>query len=85
MANGGHICCESCTYNRTPHGLCDIFGIETNAFILCRSFRKVGQSHAQARRQWPLLDRLKPGIVYQVDNSTYSIHEPRAIYHVSAL
>lgn len=85
MSNGGHICCEYCTFNRNPHGRCDLFGVETNPFVLCRAFRKPGQSHTEARREWPLLEALEPGVVYQVDNSTYSIYEPRAIYHVSAI
>lgn len=82
MSNGGHICCEYCTYNRSPYGQCDIFGVETNPFVLCRSFRKTGQSHSQARKKWPMLNDLRPGLVYQIDNSIYCIHKPKPIYYL---
>lgn len=85
MANGGHICCEYCTYNRTPYGRCDIFGVETSPHVLCRSFRKPKQSHSEARKQWPLLETLLPGVVYEIDNSIYSTHAPKPIHHVSAI
>ena len=32
MANGGHICCERCTYNPLTLGMCDVLGIATNQF-----------------------------------------------------
>ena len=64
MANGGHICCERCTYNRLTPGTCDIFGIETNQFVLCRVFRRSKQSHAEARMMWPMINDLKSGAVY---------------------
>ena len=85
MANGGHISCEYCTYNRNPVGRCDIFGVDTSSFVLCRTFRKPKQSHAEARKEWPMLEKLKPGLVYEIDNSTYSTHDPRPAYHVSAI
>jgi len=85
MSNGGHISCEYCTYNRNPHGQCDIFGVETSPFVLCRAFRKPKQSHADARKEWPMLENLRPGLVCEIDNSTFSICDPKPIYHVSAL
>jgi len=32
MANGGHISCQRCTYNRLTLGMCDVLGIATNQF-----------------------------------------------------
>lgn len=83
MPNGGHICCEYCTYSRNPNRRCDIFGIETSPYILCRSFRKPKQSHVEARREWPVLNELKSGLVYKIDNSTFHAHEPIPIFKVS--
>ena len=85
MSNGGHISCEYCTYNRNPYGRCDIFDVETSPFVLYRAFRKPKQSHAEARKEWPMLEKLKPGTVYEIDNSTYNIHDPKPIYHVSSI
>lgn len=82
MPNGGHICCEYCTYNRTNPGKCDIFGIATNPLILCRAFRVPKQSHQEARKQWPVLEELEPGLVYQIDNNALSAGNPRAIYKI---
>ncbi len=82
MPNGGHICCEYCTYNRAKLGFCDIFGIETNPFILCRSFRMPKQSHTEARKKWPILKELKPGIVYSINNNALYAGNPKPIYKV---
>ena len=82
MSNGGHISCEECTYNRKTPGRCDLFGIETNPFVLCRAFRKPKQTHSEARKQWPMLNTLEPGVVYEVDNSTYRISDPKPIWRV---
>jgi len=82
MPNGGHICCEYCTYSRFTPGKCDIFGVETNPGTLCRAFRRSRQSHREAREQWPILEELKPGIVYEIDNTTYSAGDPRPVYRV---
>jgi hypothetical protein len=68
MPNGGYICCLECTYGRSPEGRCDVFGIKTSPHILCRSFRMPRQSHSDARDQWPMLNSLEPGIIYQIDN-----------------
>ena len=80
MPNGGHICCEYCTYSRSQRGICDIFGHETSPGILCRSFRMPKQTHSSARRKWRLLLDLKPGIVYGIDNNVFSAGNPRPLY-----
>lgn len=80
MPNGGHICCEYCTYN--TEGRCDVFGIETSPLILCRMFRMGKQSHEKARQQWPLLAELEPGVVYAIDNSTLSAGNPYPVYRI---
>ena len=72
MANGGHICCEYCTYNRSKRGSCDIWGIDTDGAYICRSFRMPKQSHSAARKEWPVLDDFEPGFVYGIENSVYS-------------
>lgn len=82
MPNGGHICCEYCTYSRALRGSCDIHGIETSPFILCRSFRLSGQSHTAARQQWPMLLDLEPGVVYWIDNAAPPLRPPRAAYRL---
>jgi len=82
MANGGHISCVDCTYNRFTPGNCDVFGIETKGFGLCRAFRYPGQSHVEARKKFPLLNDLKPGIVYGIDNSVVLAGNPQPAYIV---
>ncbi|NJC88141.1 MAG: hypothetical protein FIB02_06345 [Desulfuromonas sp.] len=83
MPNGGHISCEYCTYNRSTPGRCDLFGVETGPFVLCRAFRKPKQSHTAARSEWPMLNRLEPGVVYLIDNSTHGIHEPKPRWRIT--
>ena len=85
MANGGHISCEQCTYNRRKDGFCDIFGIETSPFLICRSFRSPLQSHQDARNMLPMLNKLEPGLVYKIDNSYLSIGNPSPVYKVSLI
>ncbi len=85
MANGGHICCVYCTYNRLTPGTCDIFGIETSPFILCRAFRYPKQSHVEARTKWPMLNDLKPGVVYEINNSAVLVGNPAPVYKVFKL
>lgn len=82
MPNGGHICCEYCTYNRATPGTCDVFGVETSPFVLCRAFRKPKQSHTDARKEYPILLQLKPGIVYEIDNAAPTKPAPRPAYRV---
>lgn len=82
MPNGGHICCEYCTYNRLNPGNCDIFGIETSPFVLCRAFRLSKQSHQQARKHWPVLKDLMPGIIYKIDNDMYSAGNFQPLFKV---
>ncbi len=70
MPNGGTICCHDCTYNlglynSKIYDKCDIFGIDTNPSLICRSFRLPKQSHTQAREKWPILDTLAPGMIYK--------------------
>lgn len=85
MSNGGHISCEYCTYNRNAPGRCDLFDVVTGPFVLCRAFRKPKQSHSAARKEWPMLNGLAPGLVYAVDNSTYGIHDPKPIWRVTKI
>jgi len=82
MPNGGHVCCEYCTYNRATPGTCDVFGVETSPFILCRTFRTPKQSHADARREHPMLLELKPGVVYGIQNADSSGPAPQPAYKV---
>lgn len=82
MANGHHISCVFCTYNRSLPGRCDVFGVETSAFILCRAFRKPGQSHTAARKESSLLKTLSPGIVYGIDNNVFISGNPTPLYRV---
>lgn len=82
IPNGGHICFAYCTYNRLTLGTCDIFGIEISPFILCRAFRFPEQSHTEARKKWPLLNDLKPGVVYGIDNSAVLAGNPEPIYEI---
>lgn len=82
MPNGGHISCDYCTCNRRTPGRCDIFGVETSPFLLCRSFRKAQQPHTAAQEEYPLLRKLEPGIVYQIDNSAAKAGDPSPAYRV---
>ncbi|MCK8604373.1 ADP-ribosylglycohydrolase family protein [Desulfoferrobacter suflitae] len=85
MSNGGHISCVSCTYSRSKKGICDVFGIETSTGILCRSFRMPKQSHRAAREKWPIIRKLKPGVVYGIDNDAFNAGNPWPAYNVSPL
>lgn len=85
MANGGYINCNWCTYNRTVPGTCDIFGIETSVYILCRAFRKPKQSHTEARKEYPLLNQLLPGIIYSIDNMSVIGANPKPMAKVRLL
>jgi hypothetical protein len=82
MPNGGHICCVNCTYSRLKAGKCDIWGIEVSGFLLCRAFRFSGQSHTAARKEFKMLNKLKPGFVYAIDNSVMAIGRPAPVYQV---
>lgn len=82
MSNGGFICCVECTYNRTTPGRCDLFGVRTSGFVVCRAFRLPRQSHTEARGKWPMLESLEPGVVYGIDNSALSSGEPEPLYKV---
>ncbi|KAF0159062.1 MAG: hypothetical protein FD159_809 [Syntrophaceae bacterium] len=82
MANGGHISCAKCTYSRLKPGKCDIWGIEISGFLLCRAFRSPGQSHTAARKEFKMLNKLKPGVVYAVDNSVVAIGNPEPVFQI---
>lgn len=88
MPNGGMICCHYCTYNtgiRTKEifGNCDIFGIKASPMIICRAFREPKQSHTGARKHHPILNKLKSGIVYSIDNSGgQNSGEIMEMYHI---
>ena len=68
MPNGGSIACVHCAHS-SLEGRCEIFGTEVTPFLLCRMFRMERQSLEEARRRWPLLERLDPGVVYAIDNA----------------
>jgi hypothetical protein len=83
MANGGHISCAYCTYNRLTSAIFDIFDVETSPFVLCRAFRKPKQSHGRARSDYPMLNDLLPGIAYGIDNNAIIAGNPRPVAKVS--
>lgn len=85
MPNGGHISCKYCTYSRLTPNTCDIFGIETSPFILCRAFRKPKQSHTEARNEYPMLKELSPGVVYRIDNDVIIGGSPQPIAMIQFL
>lgn len=85
MANGGHISCVECTYNRLKPGFCDLFGVRTSGLILCRAFRMPKQSHREARSKFKMLDDLKPGLIYEIDNDTFATGNPRPIYEIKEI
>lgn len=85
MPNGGHISCAYCIYNGSKPGTCDIFGIETSPFILCRAFRKPKQSHTETRNEYPMLKELSPGVVYGIDNDAVMAGKPRPIAKIQFL
>ena len=85
MPNGGHISCVYCTCSRSQKRVCDVFGIETSPYILCRSFRMPKQSHRAAREKWPMIRDLKPGVVYHIDNNTFEAGNPWPAYKISPL
>ena len=85
MPNGGHICCDYCTYGRRRDGRCDIHGVETSPGILCRAFRPPGDSHTKVRKQFPLLLDLEPGVVYGIDNDTFVSGNPRPKYRMRTI
>ena len=85
MANGGHISCAYCTYNRAIPGTCDILGVGTSPFILCRAFRKPKQSHTEARKVYPMLNELSPGVVYEIDNSAVLAGNPRPVARITLM
>ncbi len=79
MPNGGHISCEYCINN--DRGACQIFGVATGPFVLCRSFRtEPGMSYEDSVQQWPMLASLAPGAVYAIDNSSFSAGDPQPIF-----
>lgn len=82
MPNGGMICCDYCAHSRFLGDKCDIHGITTSPHMICRAFRMAEQSHAEARKQWPVLDDLEPGIVYVIENSTYAEFDPKPLYRM---
>lgn len=87
MANGGHICCLYCVYDRANHKgsndcTCDIFGVATASGVLCRSFRMPKQSHFNARKEWPILKTLEPGVVYHIHNDAYQAGDPQPAFRM---
>lgn len=74
MPNGGHMCCAECAYSVERR--CDIHGVPVSVGLVCRSFRVYGQTHDDAKKQWPELLKLQPGVVYGIDNSAGSAWNP---------
>ena len=58
--------CSSCTYGRRSDGLCDIHGTAVTSILVCRAYRKAGQSHLDVRAKYPLLEQLLPGRIYSI-------------------
>lgn len=82
MANGGHIACTRCAYNRRKDGRCDIWGIVISGLLLCRAFRKPGQPHSKARQEFGILINLEPGFIYEIDNNVAIKGNPRPVFRV---
>jgi hypothetical protein len=79
MPNGGHISCSYCIHDQ--RGQCGVYGVETTPDILCRMFRtEPAQPYEDAAGRWPVLDDLKPGIVYSIDNDAFSAGNPKPLY-----
>lgn len=60
--------CPSCSFGRALQRLCDIFGTQVKDDRVCRAYRRPAESHTQARAAHPILARLHPGIVYEVES-----------------
>ena len=58
--------CNSCTYGRRPDGSCDIYGTPVTNELVCRAYRHPQQSHSEARSKEPLLEQLRPGLIYSI-------------------
>ena len=58
--------CSCCAYGRRADGLCDIHGTTVTKNLVCRAYRDAGQSHLDARGEYPLLERLLPGRIYSI-------------------
>jgi hypothetical protein len=58
--------CSTCSFGRAPQRGCDIFGTQVKDDRVCRCYRRPAESHTQSRAANPILDRLHPGIVYEV-------------------
>ena len=62
----GTASCVSCTYGRRTDGVCDIHGTDVTANKICRTYRTPGQSHQESRSANALIEKLRPGYVYQI-------------------
>ena len=43
------------------------------------------QSHAEARKKWPMLNDLKPGVVYRIENLAGLAANPEPVYRIIKL
>jgi len=85
MPNGGAYQLRILHIQPSYAGAMLYLGIEMSPFILCRAFRRPKQSHTEARKKWPMLNDLKPGVVYKIDNSAVLAGNPEPVYKVQIL
>jgi len=82
MPNGGHIRCSDCTYSRKFQTKCEIWGAPISVYLICRAFCLSKQSHTKSRNDFPFLDELEPGIVYEIDNNIFEAGNLRKRFQV---
>lgn len=58
--------CMTCTYGRRRDGVCDIHGTEVSESQICRTYRLPGQSHQKSRSVNAVIEKLRPGYVYEL-------------------
>lgn len=72
MPNGGLICCLECVNN--SNGSCSIHGVKCNAYTVCCAFQTSNLSHKDSREKYKSLQKMKPGVVYQIQNTADEGH-----------
>jgi len=83
MPNGGHICCAECEFADFTSKQCKFYGTPMSGMLLCRHFRILGRKLLDPHEQWPMLTKLEPGIIYEIDNSTYESGNPRPRFRIN--
>ena len=81
MPNGGHICCAECELADFQSGKCTIYGTRISGMLLCRHFR-ISCHGRNPHEEWPMLTRLEPGVIYEIDNSMSKSGDPRPRFRV---